>query len=94
VDALDMVLVAVLVLLLLRQVMPIAAGLAGGLALSSFGVLSRTLGWGAGRVAARTGTLARGALALWTGRAGSEEPLAAAAGETAPTAVPSWRDRV
>ena len=33
VDALDMVLMAVLVFLLMRQVMPIAAGLAGGVAL-------------------------------------------------------------
>jgi type IV secretion system protein VirB6 len=42
-DALDMMLVAVLVFLVLRQVMPIAAGLAGGLALNSFGMLSRTV---------------------------------------------------
>ena len=42
-DTLDMILVAVLVFLVLRQVMPIAAGLAGGLALNSFGVLSRTV---------------------------------------------------
>jgi type IV secretion system protein VirB6 len=41
-DTLDMMLVAVLVLLVMRQVMPIAAGLAGGLALNSFGMLSRT----------------------------------------------------
>jgi len=46
VDALNMVLVAVLVFLILRQVMPIAAGLAGGLALNSYGVVSRTLQWG------------------------------------------------
>jgi len=44
VDALDMVLVSVLVFLLMRQIMPIAAGLAGGLALSSFGLFSRTIG--------------------------------------------------
>jgi type IV secretion system protein VirB6 len=48
VDALDMVLMSVLVLLLLRQIMPIAAGLAGGLSLSSFGVVSRLLGRGLG----------------------------------------------
>ena len=42
-DTLDMMLVAVLVFLVLRQVMPIAAGLAGGLALNSFGVISRTV---------------------------------------------------
>jgi len=46
VDALDMVLVAVLVFLVLRQVMPIAAALAGGLAPSSFGAISRAISWG------------------------------------------------
>jgi type IV secretion system protein VirB6 len=45
VDALNMVLMSVLVFLLLRQVMPIAAGLGGGVALSSFGVVSRALRW-------------------------------------------------
>ncbi len=39
VDALHMVLVAVLVFLIMRQVMPIAAGLAGGVSLSSMGLL-------------------------------------------------------
>jgi type IV secretion system protein VirB6 len=42
VDALHMILIAVLVFLILRQVMPIASGLAGGLALSTFGLVSRT----------------------------------------------------
>jgi type IV secretion system protein VirB6 len=50
VDALHMVLVAVLVFLVLRQVMPIASGLAGGAALNSFGLASglasRGAGWG------------------------------------------------
>jgi type IV secretion system protein VirB6 len=46
VDALNMLLIAVLVFLILRQIMPIAAGLAGGLALSSLGAVSRTLRWG------------------------------------------------
>ena len=41
VDVLDMLLVAVLVFLVMRQIMPIAAGLAGGAALSSFGTVSR-----------------------------------------------------
>ncbi|MGH8260718.1 MAG: type IV secretion system protein [Steroidobacteraceae bacterium] len=49
VDALDMVLVAMLVFLLMRQIMPIAAGLAGGVAPSTFGVVSRAVGWGAVR---------------------------------------------
>jgi type IV secretion system protein VirB6 len=43
VDALNMVLVSVLVFLLMRQVMPIAAGLGGGVSLSSFATLSGAL---------------------------------------------------
>jgi type IV secretion system protein VirB6 len=46
VDALNMMLIAVLVFLILRQVMPIAAGLAGGLALNSFGLLSSVVSGG------------------------------------------------
>src|ERR1700722_16782578 len=48
VDVLHMLLVAALVLLVLRQIMPIAAGLAGGISLNSFGFVSRSLS-GAGR---------------------------------------------
>src|ERR1700722_7337322 len=48
VDALNMLLIAALVLLVLRQIMPIAAGLAGGISLNSFGFVSRSLS-GAGR---------------------------------------------
>jgi len=47
VDALNMLLVSTLVLLFMRQVMPIAAALAGGVALNSFGVTSRAVSWGA-----------------------------------------------
>jgi type IV secretion system protein VirB6 len=46
VDSLNMVLVSVLVFLVMRQVMPIAAGLASGVALSSFGTVSRLVLWG------------------------------------------------
>jgi type IV secretion system protein VirB6 len=46
VDALNMVLMAVLVFLILRQVMPIASSLAGGVSLNSFGVVGRSVGWG------------------------------------------------
>jgi type IV secretion system protein VirB6 len=46
VDALNMVLIAMLVFLILRQVMPIASGLAGGLALNTFGLMSRTVAMG------------------------------------------------
>jgi type IV secretion system protein VirB6 len=45
VDAFDMMLISGLVLLILRQVMPIAGSLAGGVALSTFGSMSRTLAW-------------------------------------------------
>lgn len=44
VDAINMLLATVLVFLFLRQVMPIAAGLAGGVALNSLGAVSRTMG--------------------------------------------------
>jgi type IV secretion system protein VirB6 len=49
VDALNMMLIALLVFLVLRQVMPIASGLAGGASLSSFGIASRGIssGWAA-----------------------------------------------
>ena len=48
VDVLNMLLVAVLVLLVLRQVMPIAAAIAGGASLNSFGTMSRTFARGIG----------------------------------------------
>jgi type IV secretion system protein VirB6 len=60
VDALDMVLVAVLVFLLMRQVLPIASALAGGIALSTFGLTSRFVSWGL----RRGGTGLRAGLAL------------------------------
>ena len=46
VDALNMVLIAVLVFLVLRQVMPIASSLAGGASLNSFGLTSRAMAQG------------------------------------------------
>ena len=48
VDTLNMVLISVLVFLVMRQVMPLAAGLANGVALNSFGTVSRTIAWGLG----------------------------------------------
>lgn len=84
VDALDMVLVSMLVFLLLRQIMPIAAGLAGGLALSSFGMVSRAMAWGIG-----TG-VARPVRAL-TAKVLLAPTPASAATTRAPAAAPSWR---
>jgi type IV secretion system protein VirB6 len=62
VDALNMVLVAALVFLILRQVMPIASGLAGGLSLSSFGLVGGTVASGARLGGAAT-------VAMWNMRA-------------------------
>jgi type IV secretion system protein VirB6 len=58
VDALHMILIAVLVFLILRQVMPIASGLAGGLALSTFGLVSRTVTMGTRKGAGAVGPTA------------------------------------
>ncbi len=82
VDALNMVLVAVLVFLLMRQIMPIAAGLAGGVSLSSFGVVSRFVNWGVrGGAAAALGTASLVA-----------QPGQAPRSSTPATAPAPWRD--
>ena len=70
VDALNMVLVAVLVFLVLRQVMPIAAGLAGGVSLNSFGLVSRSIGWGL-RIAPADAASEAGARNAWRVVSGS-----------------------
>ena len=49
-----------LTLLVMRQVMPMAAGLASGLALSTFGTLSATLAWAFGRASRGGGQFGRG----------------------------------
>jgi type IV secretion system protein VirB6 len=49
-DSLDMVLVSVLVFLVMRQVMPIASGLASGVSLNSFGTVSRLVLWSARQI--------------------------------------------
>jgi type IV secretion system protein VirB6 len=84
VDALNMVLVAVLVFLLLRQVMPIAAALAGGIALSSFGTVSRLINWGL-----RRGVTTGGGAALFAAHS-LAEPSSAAAGDSPPPSA-AWR---
>ncbi|PZN28946.1 MAG: conjugal transfer protein TrbL [Proteobacteria bacterium] len=61
VDALNMILMCGLVLLLMRQVMPIAASLAHGVALSSFGSVSRAAMWSLRQAGAALGQGARGA---------------------------------
>jgi len=74
VDALNMVLIAVLVFLLMRQVMPIAAALAGGIALNSFGTVSRLIGWGMRTGMGATRTAGRLAVAKVANRAQAPDP--------------------
>jgi hypothetical protein len=105
VDALDMLLVAGLVLLILRQVMPIAARLAGGVALASHGVMGAAAARGLGM--ARSGgayagrsALDRAAMGYEAWRSGRVANLAqaSAAGQTTVSALaaatkvtPAWR---
>jgi type IV secretion system protein VirB6 len=53
-DAVRVCMASGLTFLVMRQVMPMAAGLASGLALSSFGVVSAMLAWGFGGAARRS----------------------------------------
>src|SRR5271168_2344788 len=66
-DAVRVCMAAGLTFLIMRQVMPMAAGLASGLALSTFGVVSAALAWGLGS-AARPGARAAGAGVRYVGR--------------------------
>lgn len=59
-DAVDMLLLAVLVFLVMRQVMPMAAGLASGIALSTYGTVSHAMAWAMGASSRRTSQYARG----------------------------------
>ncbi|MGH8217838.1 MAG: type IV secretion system protein [Steroidobacteraceae bacterium] len=78
-----------LTFLVMRQVMPIAAGLASGLALSTFGVVSAALAWGFGRTVRGTGQFARGITDSETSR---WDPLSRKAGYAARTALAAgWR---
>lgn len=70
VDALNMILVSGLALLVLRQVPSIAAGLASGVALSSFGAVSGLVNWGLGTSKRTAYELLRGGIDGW-----SREPI-------------------
>jgi type IV secretion system protein VirB6 len=59
-DAVRVCLAAGLTFLVMRQVMPMAAGLASGLALSSFGVMSAAVAWGFGTATRGGGQFLRG----------------------------------
>jgi type IV secretion system protein VirB6 len=59
-DAVRVCMAAGLTFLIMRQVMPMASGLASGLALSTFGTVSAFLAWGLGRSSGNAGQFARG----------------------------------
>ena len=71
-NAVRVCMAAGLTFLVMRQVMPMAAGLASGLALSSFGVVSAALAWGFGGAVRSTGQFARG---LVDGQTNRWDPL-------------------
>jgi type IV secretion system protein VirB6 len=73
VDVLHMLLIAVLVFLVLRQVMPIASGLAGGVSLNSFGLTSRSASWGL-RNAGKGGIKAAAFVAPYVARGARKMP--------------------
>jgi type IV secretion system protein VirB6 len=105
VDALDMVLVAVLIFLLLRQVMPIASAIAGGAALHASGVVGRTSQWLGAALRAGTPVVAmaasRGASLAGKGVSVGALAVAAAGGRARNGGISSageslgrrWRDR-
>jgi len=76
-NAVRVCMAAGLTFLVMRQVMPMAAGLATGLALSSFGVVSAALAWGFGGAVRGTGQFTRGVFDSETHRM---DPLARRAG--------------
>jgi type IV secretion system protein VirB6 len=93
-NAVRVCMAAGLTFLVMRQVMPMAAGLASGLALSSFGVVSAALAWGFGGAIRNTGQFARGLTDRETSR---WDPLARRAGQTVRVGVSRvararWRD--
>ena len=76
-NAVRVCMAAGLTFLVMRQVMPMAAGLATGLALSSFGVVSAALAWGLGGALRGSGQFARG---LVDGSTSRLDPIAHQAG--------------
>ncbi len=93
-NAVRVCLAAGLTFLVMRQVMPMAAGLASGLALSTFGVVSAVLMWGLGRTVRSTGQFVRGLTDSETSR---HDSLSRKAGYYARRAIAApfgrrWRD--
>jgi len=93
-DAVRVCMAAGLTFLVMRQVMPMAAGLATGLALSSFGVVSAALAWGLGGAIRGGAQFATGLSDSTTSRA---DPLLRRAGYgvrrgVVRAATARWRD--
>jgi type IV secretion system protein VirB6 len=93
-NAVRVCLAAGLTFLVMRQVMPMAAGLASGLALSTFGVVSAALMWGFGRATRSTGQFVRGLTDSETSR---HDPVSRKAGYYTRRAITApfarrWRD--
>jgi type IV secretion system protein VirB6 len=93
-NAVRVCMAAGLTFLVMRQVMPIAAGLASGLALNSFGVVSAALAWGFGGAVRSTSQFARGLTDAQTNRG---DPLSRQAGHRVRRGVmraafTRWRD--
>lgn len=83
-DAVRVCLAAGLTFLVMRQVMPMAASLATGLALTTFGVTSAVLAWGLGGALRTTGQFMRG---LVDGSSASSDSLSRKAGYYAKAGV-------
>ncbi len=81
VDALDMLLLCALTLLLIRQVLPIAAALAGGFALSSLNAVSRSVG-----APIPTAPEMRSAMWGWISRKNNEQASGTAGGQASSAA--------
>src|SRR6202140_5167715 len=83
-----------LTFLVMRQVMPMAAGLASGVALSTFGVVSAALAWGFGRAVRTAGQFTRGLTDSETSRnaPGSRKAASHARRAVVGLAGRRWRD--
>lgn len=68
-DSLNLLLAIGLVILFMRQIMPIAGGLAGGVTLSHFGMMGRATGWVGGIAAGAAGTVGLSVGAYAAGKA-------------------------
>jgi type IV secretion system protein VirB6 len=93
-NAVQVCMAAGLTFLVMRQVMPMAAGLASGLALSTFGVVSAALAWGFGGALRARRNFGRGSRSAAGQGAGSASYLGGVAVRRALTRLAStpWRE--